>query len=205
MVEVSSDGITAAIDGRGNTALWHKRLGHMSEKGMEILASKGRIPDLQKAVVGFCEPCVLGEHKKVGFEKSGNTRKLQRLELVHTDVYGPGNGYSKKDKNKGKTDKTKHRNNFVPIGSLTKEEELIKTMNEKATDEDNSNKEKVLEAPDSTKVEFKQEGHKDSTIKILGRRLKMKATKKSKRQKTYSDLEEEEQLKAFLMIVPDEE
>ncbi|GJS06298.1 hypothetical protein Tco_0168912 [Tanacetum coccineum] len=93
---------------------------------------------------------------------------------------------------------------FVPIGS-TKEEELIKTMNEKATDEDNSNKEKVLEAPDSTKVEFKQEGHKDSTIKILGRRLKMKATKKSKRQKTYSDLEEEEQLKAFLMIVPDEE
>ncbi|GJT55574.1 hypothetical protein Tco_0990628 [Tanacetum coccineum] len=78
-------------------------------------------------------------------------------------------------------------------------------MNEKATDEDNSNKEKVLEAPDSTKVEFKQEGHKDSTIKILGRRLKMKATKKSKRQKTYSDLEEEEQLKAFLMIVPDEE
>ncbi|GKE99094.1 hypothetical protein Tco_0022445 [Tanacetum coccineum] len=33
----------------------------------------------------------------------------------------------------------------------------------------------------------------------------MKATKKSKRQKTDSDLEEEEQLKAFLMIVPDEE
>ncbi|GKB40528.1 hypothetical protein Tco_0885470 [Tanacetum coccineum] len=33
----------------------------------------------------------------------------------------------------------------------------------------------------------------------------MKATKKSKRQKTDSDLEEEEHLKAFLMIVPDEE
>ncbi|GJS15859.1 hypothetical protein Tco_0410331 [Tanacetum coccineum] len=63
---------------------------------------------------------------------------------------------------------------FVPIGS-SKEEELIKKMNEKATDEDTSNKEK------------------------------MKATKKSKRQKTDSDLEEEEQLKAFLMIVPDEE
>ncbi|GKD89657.1 hypothetical protein Tco_1365164, partial [Tanacetum coccineum] len=37
------------------------------------------------------------------------------------------------------------------------------------------------------------------------RRLKMKAIKKSKRQKTNSDLEEEEQLKAFLMIVHDEE
>nr|GEY42813.1 putative ribonuclease H-like domain, GAG-pre-integrase domain protein [Tanacetum cinerariifolium] len=41
-----------------------ERLGHMSEKGMKILASKGRIPDLQKAVVGFYEPCVLGKQKK---------------------------------------------------------------------------------------------------------------------------------------------
>ncbi|GJQ89640.1 retrovirus-related pol polyprotein from transposon TNT 1-94 [Tanacetum coccineum] len=66
MVEVPSDEINVAID-----------------------ASKGRIPDLQKAVVGFYEPCVLGKQKKVSFVKYGNTRKLQRLELVHTDVYGP--------------------------------------------------------------------------------------------------------------------
>ncbi|GJT43808.1 retrovirus-related pol polyprotein from transposon TNT 1-94 [Tanacetum coccineum] len=64
MVEVPSDRINAATDGRGNTALWHQRLGHMSEKGMKILALKGRIPDLQKAVVGFCEPCILGKQKK---------------------------------------------------------------------------------------------------------------------------------------------
>ncbi|GJT93957.1 retrovirus-related pol polyprotein from transposon TNT 1-94 [Tanacetum coccineum] len=89
MVEVPSDGINAAIDGRGNATLWHQRLGYMSEKGMKILASKGRIPDLQKAVVGFCEPCVLGKQNKVNFVKFGNTRKLQRLDLVHTNVYGP--------------------------------------------------------------------------------------------------------------------
>nr|GEU85424.1 retrovirus-related Pol polyprotein from transposon TNT 1-94 [Tanacetum cinerariifolium] len=40
-----------------HVALWHQRLGHMSEKGMKILALKGRIPDLQKAVVGFCRSC----------------------------------------------------------------------------------------------------------------------------------------------------
>ncbi|GJX37099.1 hypothetical protein Tco_0250402 [Tanacetum coccineum] len=57
MVEVPSNRINAAIDGKGNAALWHQRLGHMSEKGM--------IPYLQKAVVGFCEPCVLGKQKKV--------------------------------------------------------------------------------------------------------------------------------------------
>ncbi|GJT85144.1 reverse transcriptase domain-containing protein [Tanacetum coccineum] len=89
MVEVPSDGINVTIDSRGNTTLWQHRLGHMSEKGMKILASKGRIPDLQKAIVGFCKPCVLGKQKKVSFVKSRNTRKLQRLELVHTDVYGP--------------------------------------------------------------------------------------------------------------------
>ncbi|GJS98311.1 retrovirus-related pol polyprotein from transposon TNT 1-94 [Tanacetum coccineum] len=42
MVEVPSDGINAAINSRGNTALWHQRLGHMSEKGMKILASNAR-------------------------------------------------------------------------------------------------------------------------------------------------------------------
>ncbi|GKA26025.1 hypothetical protein Tco_0712134 [Tanacetum coccineum] len=66
-------------------------------------------------------------------------------------------------------------------------------------------KQKVLEEPNSTKVEVKQEGHEESIKKRPSRRLKMKATKKSKRQKTDADLEEEEQLKAFLKIVPDEE
>ncbi|GJV33925.1 ribonuclease H-like domain, gag-pre-integrase domain protein [Tanacetum coccineum] len=66
-------------------------------------------------------------------------------------------------------------------------------------------KQKVLEEPNSTKVEIKQEGHEKSIRKRPGRRFKMKATKKSKRQKTDADLEEEEQLKAFLKIVSDEE
>ncbi|GJS71979.1 hypothetical protein Tco_0704820 [Tanacetum coccineum] len=66
-------------------------------------------------------------------------------------------------------------------------------------------KQKVLEEPNSTKVEIKKEGHEKSIRKRPGRRFKMKATKKSKRQKTDADLEEEEQLKAFLKIVSAEE
>ncbi|GKB83145.1 hypothetical protein Tco_0950040 [Tanacetum coccineum] len=89
MVEVASDEINTAIDGRCNATLWNQRLGHMSEKCMKILALKGRIPDLQNVVVGFCDLCVLRKQKKASFVKSKNTRKLQRLELVHTDVYGP--------------------------------------------------------------------------------------------------------------------
>ncbi|GKB78390.1 hypothetical protein Tco_0945285 [Tanacetum coccineum] len=86
-----------------------------------------------------------------------------------------------------------------------RKEELIKKMNEKETDEDASKKEKVSEEPKSTKDEVKKERHEENIRKRSGRRLKMKATKKSKRQKTNSDLEEEEQLRAYLKIVPDEE
>nr|GEY68306.1 putative ribonuclease H-like domain-containing protein [Tanacetum cinerariifolium] len=71
----------------------------------------------------------------------------------------------------------------------------LKNMGDDAVD-----KEKVLEEPDSTKVKVKQEGDKESIRKRPGRRLKMKAKKKSKRQKTDSDLKEEEHLKTFLQI-----
>nr|GEX19082.1 hypothetical protein [Tanacetum cinerariifolium] len=64
--------------------------------------------------------------------------------------------------------------------------------------DDAVDKEKVLEELDSTKVKVKQEGDEESIKKRPGRRLKMKATKKSKRQKTDSDLKEEEHLKTFL-------
>ncbi|GKA40097.1 hypothetical protein Tco_0732690 [Tanacetum coccineum] len=63
-------------------------------------------------------------------------------------------------------------------------------------------KERFLEEPDKVlKVESSKRKIQRVTKKRPGRRLKMKATKKSKRQKIDSDLEEEEQLKSFLMIV----
>ncbi|GKC36233.1 hypothetical protein Tco_1048617, partial [Tanacetum coccineum] len=48
------------------------------------------------------------------------------------------------------------------------------------------------------------EGNKESTRKRPGKRLKMKATKKSRIQKIDSNLEEEEHLKTFVKLVPDE-
>nr|GEU29318.1 retrovirus-related Pol polyprotein from transposon TNT 1-94 [Tanacetum cinerariifolium] len=70
----------------GNIALWHQRLGHMSEKGMKILTLKGRIPDLQKAVVGFYEPCVLGngrrEYSSIEFIKYCVENEIRMLKTV---------------------------------------------------------------------------------------------------------------------------
>ena len=61
----------------------------MSEKGMKTLLSKGKLPDLKNVDVGLCEDCIFGKQKKVNFTKIGKTPKAERLELVHTDVWGP--------------------------------------------------------------------------------------------------------------------
>ncbi|GJW60930.1 hypothetical protein Tco_0110265 [Tanacetum coccineum] len=91
--------------------------------------------------------------------------------------------------------------NFIPISSA-KDEKLIEKMNKKAAGMD---KEEVSEEPKSTKVKAKIEEPKENIRKRSGRRLKMKAPKRSKRQKTDSDHEEENQLRTFLKIVPKKE
>ncbi|GJR79819.1 hypothetical protein Tco_0150604 [Tanacetum coccineum] len=99
-------------------------------------------------------------------------------------------------------EKVKRANeNFIPIGSA-KDEKLIKKLNKKAAGMD---KEEVSEEPESTKVKAKIEEPKENIRKRSGRRLKMKAPKRSKRQKTSSDHEEENQLRTFLKVVPKEE
>ncbi|GJX46235.1 hypothetical protein Tco_0271425, partial [Tanacetum coccineum] len=90
---------------------------------------------------------------------------------------------------------------FVPIGS-ERDEKIIDKINKKAAGMD---EEEVHEEPESTKVDVKLEGREKNIKKRSGRRLKMKATKKSKMKKTDSDLEEEEQLRASQKIVPNKE
>ena len=83
------ENIVAVADADGKSNLWHQRLGHMSEKGMKTLLSKGKLRDLKNIDVGLCEDCIFGKQKKVSFTKIGKTPKAERLELVHTDVWGP--------------------------------------------------------------------------------------------------------------------
>ncbi|KAE8723109.1 Retrovirus-related Pol polyprotein from transposon TNT 1-94 [Hibiscus syriacus] len=50
---------------------------------------KRKLPDLKNVDGGLCEDCIFGKQKKVIFTKIGKTPKAERLELVHTDVWGP--------------------------------------------------------------------------------------------------------------------
>lgn len=64
-------------------------LGHMSEKGMKILASRGKLSGLKSIDMYLCESCVFGKQKKVSFTKINKSLKDEKLNLVHTDVWGP--------------------------------------------------------------------------------------------------------------------
>ncbi|RVX07261.1 Retrovirus-related Pol polyprotein from transposon TNT 1-94 [Vitis vinifera] len=81
--------IIAVADASTDTSLWHCRLGHMSEKGMNMLLSKGKLSELKSIDFDMCESCILGKQKNVSFLKTGRTPKVEKLELVNTDMWGP--------------------------------------------------------------------------------------------------------------------
>ncbi|RVW99366.1 Retrovirus-related Pol polyprotein from transposon TNT 1-94 [Vitis vinifera] len=81
--------IIAIADVSTDTSLWHRKLGHMSEKWMKILLSKGKLPELKSIDFDMCESCILGKQKNVSFLKTGRAPKAEKLELVHTDLWRP--------------------------------------------------------------------------------------------------------------------
>ena len=78
--------IIASTEAENQAHLWHCRLGYMSQKGMKILQSKGKLP-LKNVDLDIYESCVLGKQKKLSFLKVSKTLRPRNLELVHTD-YG---------------------------------------------------------------------------------------------------------------------
>jgi hypothetical protein len=56
----------------------------MSEKGIKVLLSKGKLPELKSVESDLCEGCILEKQKNVSFVTVDRTLKLGKLELVHT-------------------------------------------------------------------------------------------------------------------------
>ena len=79
----------AVADASTDTSLWHRGLGHMSEKGMKMLLSKGKLLELKSIDFDMCESCILGKQKNVNFLKTGRTPKAEKLELVYTNLWRP--------------------------------------------------------------------------------------------------------------------
>jgi hypothetical protein len=62
-----------------DTTLWHHRLGHMSEKGMQILYKINFLADVKQIYLDFYEHCVYGKHKRDRFVKVRKEKKSERL------------------------------------------------------------------------------------------------------------------------------
>ena len=81
--------MAAVSEGASGSCLWHNRLGHMSAKGKKMLVAKGALEGLMSFDMGLCESSVMGKQKRVSFTKTPRDPKKVRLEMVHTDVWGP--------------------------------------------------------------------------------------------------------------------
>ena len=76
-----------AIEGT-SLVLWHKRLGHISEKGLQVLTRKSSIPLAKNESLSSYDHCLVGKQHRVSFS-SRSKKKFEKLKLVYSDVCGP--------------------------------------------------------------------------------------------------------------------
>ena len=74
------------IENEASTELWHKRLGHISEKGLQVLFKKKFLLVKGTSLLP-CTHCLFGKQNRVAFCRFPSHRKPDILDLVHTDVY----------------------------------------------------------------------------------------------------------------------
>ena len=63
-------------------SLWHRRLGHISEKGLNCLAKKDVLVGLRNVELEKCSHCMAGKQTRVSFKKHPPSRKSELLELA---------------------------------------------------------------------------------------------------------------------------
>lgn len=67
--------------------LWHRRLGHMSQKNMNLLLKKCLLDRKKVSTLEACEDCIYGRARRVGFNLAQHGTK-EKLEYVHSDLWG---------------------------------------------------------------------------------------------------------------------
>ena len=68
------------------TELWHKRLCHMSEKGMRKLVIGDLIPEVKSMHLDKCVDYLAGKKNRASFQSRPLMRRKALLELMHIDV-----------------------------------------------------------------------------------------------------------------------
>ena len=53
--------MVVVVVGNDDASLWHNILGHMSQKGVKELLSKGKLLELKNIHFNMCESCIMGK------------------------------------------------------------------------------------------------------------------------------------------------
>lgn len=69
------------------TKLWHRRLGYISEGGLNVLYKQGLFVKNKISDLDFCQSCVCGEICRVKFNRLVHTTK-EILDYVHVGLWG---------------------------------------------------------------------------------------------------------------------
>ena len=56
---------------------------------MKELLSKGKLSELKNVHFDMCESCIMGKQKKLSFLTGDRKLRATKLDLVHTDLWGP--------------------------------------------------------------------------------------------------------------------
>ncbi|KAK3002024.1 hypothetical protein RJ639_021170 [Escallonia herrerae] len=76
------------------TKVWHMHLGHMSERGMDVLSKQGLLGSKKIEKLDFCEHCVFGKQCRVKFSRAVHTTKGKE-DYILSDLWGPSTVPSK--------------------------------------------------------------------------------------------------------------
>ena len=78
-----------AVSEQPSAELWHRRMGHISAKGIKVLSSLQYLRVFDYSEFPFCEHCVYGKQVKSSYKRTRTALKVDILQLVHSDVCGP--------------------------------------------------------------------------------------------------------------------
>ena len=71
-----------------NSLLWHRRLGHASERGLMELSKQGLLGGDALGKIQFCENCVLGKTTRLKFRRAEHVT-TRVLNYIHSNLWGP--------------------------------------------------------------------------------------------------------------------
>lgn len=85
-----SNAASSEISINNEMQMWHKRLGHLGQKGLEVLAKRGcfekdKIEDLK-----FCEDYMIGKMHRVSFATAKHVTK-NKLDYIRSNQRGSPN------------------------------------------------------------------------------------------------------------------